>query len=280
MILEISLFMAIVIVIIAFIAEYADSTLGMGYGTMLTPILLIIGFEPLQVVPAILVSELITGLLAGFTHHSMGNVDFRPKSTNIPHIVKRLREIGIKKGFEKGIPLALKTVMLLAACSIVGTVSAVLIAINLPATIVKGYVGILLVGLGIWILYSINKNHRFSWAKMGGLGALASFNKGISGGGYGPVVTSGQILTGVDTKNAIGITSLAEGLTCAVGVVMYLVTTPQVNFDLAPYLVTGAIISVPVSAHTVKKMKTQNLKKYIGVATILLGLFTLYKLVA
>src|SRR6056297_350792 len=57
--LEIGLF----IILIAFAAEYTDSTLGMGYGTSLTPILLLLGFSPLEVVPAVLLSELVTGLL-------------------------------------------------------------------------------------------------------------------------------------------------------------------------------------------------------------------------
>ena len=38
---------------LAFVCEFVDSTLGMGYGTSLTPILLLMGFEPLQVVPAV-----------------------------------------------------------------------------------------------------------------------------------------------------------------------------------------------------------------------------------
>ena len=39
---ELAIGMGITIVVIAFIAEYIDSTLGMGYGTTLTPLLLII----------------------------------------------------------------------------------------------------------------------------------------------------------------------------------------------------------------------------------------------
>ena len=39
------------------VAEYIDSTLGMGYGTSLTPILLLLGYSPAQVVPAVLFSE-------------------------------------------------------------------------------------------------------------------------------------------------------------------------------------------------------------------------------
>ena len=41
---------------------------------------------------------------------------------------------------------------------------------------------------------------------------IASFNKGTSGGGYGSVVTGGQLPAGVDGENAVGITSIAEGL--------------------------------------------------------------------
>ena len=38
---------------VAFISEYLDSGLGMGYGTALAPILILMGFNPLQVVPAV-----------------------------------------------------------------------------------------------------------------------------------------------------------------------------------------------------------------------------------
>ena len=84
---QLSLSLGIVIIIIAFLAEYMDSTLGMGYGTTLTPVLIIMGYQPMEIVPAILLSELITGLLAGFTHHMVGNVDFRPKTMNIKKII-------------------------------------------------------------------------------------------------------------------------------------------------------------------------------------------------
>ncbi len=55
----------------AFFCELVDSTLGMGYGTTLTPVLLLMGYQPMQVVPAILLSELITGGFAAFAHHRL-----------------------------------------------------------------------------------------------------------------------------------------------------------------------------------------------------------------
>ncbi|MBM3284749.1 MAG: sulfite exporter TauE/SafE family protein, partial [Candidatus Aminicenantes bacterium] len=69
--------LALVVIALAYVCEYIDSSLGMGYGTTLTPLLMIAGFKPLQIVPSILLSEFITGLLAGFFHHRHKNVNFK-----------------------------------------------------------------------------------------------------------------------------------------------------------------------------------------------------------
>ena len=55
------IYLFLFIILLSFIFETLDSTLGMGYGTTLTPILLLLGFDVLQIVPCILISELITG---------------------------------------------------------------------------------------------------------------------------------------------------------------------------------------------------------------------------
>lgn len=246
---------SLLLLLFAFICEYVDSSLGMGYGTTLTPLLLIMGYNPLQIVPAVLLSELITGLTAAYFHHRLKNSDFK---------------IGA---------IDLRIALLMAACSIVGTVAAVYIALNLPVFYVKLYIGLLVTGMGIIILVMLNRTFLFSWKKIMALGFLASFNKGISGGGYGPLVTNGQILSGVRMKNAIGITSLAEGLTCLSGVLVYfLFTDHTIEWDLAPSLVLGAIMSVPFAAYTVKRIRGDRLKLIVGIATLILGCFTLGKL--
>jgi uncharacterized protein len=91
--------------LLAFVCEYVDSTLGMGYGTILTPLLLLLGFRTTQTVPSVLLSEFVTGILAGFMHHRVGNVRF----------VRGSR--------------ALNVAIVLAACSIVGTLAAVYVMI-------------------------------------------------------------------------------------------------------------------------------------------------------
>jgi uncharacterized membrane protein YfcA len=244
------------IVILAFICEYIDSSLGMGYGTTLTPLLLMMGYNPLQIVPCVLLSELVTGLSAAFFHHRFKNSNFKFGAIDF------------------------KIAMVMATCSIFGTLAAVFIALRLSKFYIKLYIGVLVLAMGVLILATLKRTYQFSWKKISALGILAAFNKGISGGGYGPLVTSGQILSGVKSKNAIGVTSLAEGLTCFVGVITYLTfTNHTVDWSLSPSLIIGAALSVPLATYTVKKFKGGPLRMIVGITTLLLGLFTLGKLV-
>ena len=208
----------LLIVLLAFVCEYVDSSLGMGYGTALTPLLLIMGYKPLQIVPAVLLSELVTGLSAAFLHHKFKNTNFK---------------IGTAQ---------LKTALILAGCSIAGTLVAVFIALKLPVYYVKLYISLLVLSMGVFILVTLNRKFLFSWKKIVSIGLLASFNKGISGGGYGPLVTGGQVLSGVQIKSAIGITSLAEGLTCLVGVITYFIyTNHTIEWDFSPFIGTRVL---------------------------------------
>lgn len=238
---------------LAFVCEFIDSTLGMGYGTTLAPVLLLLGFEPLQVVPAILLSEFVSGITAASFHHSVKNVNFQPRSKDT------------------------RVALVLSSLAIIGTVVAVFLAIKLPSHILKIWIGSIVVFMGIFILVTFNYKPRFSWGKIGLLGTIASFNKGISGGGYGPLVMGGQILSGIGLKNAVAITSLSEGLTCFVAVVLYFFLEAQVDWVLAPWLMAGAVLSVPLSAYTLKRLREKWVKVAVAIIMIILGLLTLAK---
>jgi uncharacterized membrane protein YfcA len=253
--LELVSWTALGVMLIAFGCEFVDSTLGMGYGTTLTPLLILFGFSPLQIIPAVLLSELVTGISAAFAHHRARNVDLRPGTR------------------------AFKVAMVLAACSVVGTVAAVIVAVSVPKVILQTWIGLLVFAIGVVILIQVARRAlvRFAWGKVLAVGTIASFNKGMSGGGYGPLVCGGQLLSGIESKNAIAITSLAEGLTCVVGVTAYLLTKEIFPWRLALPLAVGALCSVPISALAVRKIKTKPLTITIGVVTVILGVFTLLK---
>ena len=95
------------------------------------------------------------------------------------------------------------------------------------------------------------------------------------------MVTGGQILSGVEGKSAVGITSLAEGLTCLVGVIAYvLISKNPVDWKLAPFIIIGAVLSVPLCAKSVKWISTKKLKLAIALLTIALGILTIVKTIA
>jgi uncharacterized membrane protein YfcA len=77
--MEITLTLFVVVALIALLFQYMSVSMGLGYGTALTPVLLIMGFAPLQVVPAVLLSQFVGGVIGGVAHHRVRNInlDFR-----------------------------------------------------------------------------------------------------------------------------------------------------------------------------------------------------------
>lgn len=246
--------MLIVIGIITFISEYLDSGLGMGYGTALSPILIILGYQPLQVVPAILVSQLITDIAACISHHKLCNCDLKINSQDF------------------------KIASVLGLISAAGVIVSVIIALKIPKWLLTSYIGILVLLMGLLILVTIKRPMRFSWRKIMGISFLAAFNKGISGGGYGPLVMGGQMLSGVCPKNAVGITAFAEAITCLIGFLSYIMLGKNIDWRLTGLLVLFATGAVPVAALTVRKIDSDRLKKYIGIFITILGILTLLKI--
>jgi len=234
--------------------EYLDSSLGMGYGTTLTPLLLLAGYEPLQIVPAVLLSELLTGLAAGAMHHHDGNIDLRQD------------------------PAARRTFGLLAVLSALGAMVAVMIAVKISAQWFTGLIAAIVLAMGLVTLATARRQIRYHRAGILTIGLIAAFNKGLSGGGYGPLVTSGQVVSGVPARQAVAITSMAEALTCAVGLTAYLIFKSGIDWSLTLPLVTGALLSVPLATATVRHLPETGIRRGVGMFTLILGGFLLVRL--
>jgi len=92
----------ILIVLGAFVCEFIDASMGMMYGTILSPILIIAGFEPVLVVPSILLSQALGGFTASIFHHRLKNVNLALKTINPKIIAKKLSKLGCIESFKKG----------------------------------------------------------------------------------------------------------------------------------------------------------------------------------
>jgi uncharacterized membrane protein YfcA len=235
--------------LLAFSCEFVDSSLGMGYGTTLTPILLMTGYDLKVIVPVVLLSEFLTGLTAGGVHHALGNCRFRLRS----------RDSGVA--------------FVLAAAGIFGALGAVQFLIRVPRATARLYFAIMITAMGVLILLRRKANYRFSWPKIGALGLISSFNKGMSGGGYGPLVVSGQLLSGCEAKAAVACTSLSESFVCLVALIGYAAAGVFPNPVLAFPIVLGAMLSSPCACAMTRFLDTKvDLRRVIGVIVLILGL--------
>jgi hypothetical protein len=223
----------------------------MGYGTILSPVLLIIGFNPLLIIPSILISQAFGGFFATLFHQKLKNIDFKSEKHDT-----RIALIVIVSG-------------------IIASILAVFLTIQIDKIFIKSYIAILVLILGIVLLS--NKKFIFSWKKIVGISILSAFNKSLSGGGFGPLVTSGQIISGKNAKKAIGITVFTEAPICICGFITYLLLNGLIE-PLFPTLLTiGAVAATPLGALLTKKLKENTGRKLVGIICLFLGIFTIIR---
>ena len=246
----------ITIFLVCFACELIDSGLGMGYGTILTPVLLALGWRPDQIVPTVLLSELLSGFAAAFFHHEIRNVELGWKGAD------------------------LRPALLLAGGSVAGVSVGVMIALSLPKDVLTMTIGSIVLLSGIIVLATHRRVIAYRQWKMVTVAAGALFNKAGSGGGYGPLVTSGQILSGVRGKAAVGITSFAEAFTCLLAVVLFLWKGGFIEMALFVPMAAGALVSVPLSVGAIGRMHENLVRGLVGVVTIAMGAFTIWRAIA
>ena len=237
------------LIIAALVMETIDSGLGMMYGTLLSPILILVGYDPKLVVPSILFSQAIGGFAATYHHHKYNNAKFNWSSRD------------------------LKVGLFIFMIGIISVIIGAYIGIKLPKEYLQWYIGALCVIMGLLVL--LRKKFNFSWKKIGFIGALSAFNKSISGGGYGPIVASGNIASGLESKKAIGITDFAEAPICMASFVAWVALKGWVlpPSDLLIPLSVGAYIGGLIGPIALSKGKSNLLiAKIVAILAIISGI--------
>jgi uncharacterized membrane protein YfcA len=140
------------------------------------------------------------------------------------------------------------------------------------------YVGLLVTAAGLFILINRKLRASFSWRKIVALGLFGSFNKGISGSGFGPVVTTGILLLGIDEKAAVSIQTFSESFVSLVGFLTFALLGIPIDWSLTLSLSTGVVLSSPLAAFIVRKTESGKLRLAIAFVTIVLGISTILRL--
>jgi len=236
-----------------FLSKVVNVILGMGFGIGMTFTFLMLGYNPTQVVTGILVAQTLGQLLAAFFHHKYQNVDYRLEGR------------------------AIRITLVLILFSLTGAVLGPLVEVNVPALYLKLFTAGVIIALGVFMLLKRNSVSPFSWTKLMVTGLFAGFIKGLTGCGYGPLLTSGQLLVGVDGKSAVGISMLAGPAVFSLSILTYACTAATIDGYLILYMMSAIAVATPIGAFLLHRIQLQSVKRIIGFATIIMGLLLIGK---
>lgn len=234
-----------IIFFMSFLCGLVDNATGMGYATILVPFLILSGFAPIEVILAVLVVQIVTNFSGGFVKY-------------LSDSKRQISEI-------------LRAVLPLALCTTLPVFLGAFLCVNLGEQVIKCYIGILVVCAGIWVVCVSKKTNKLTWKWSVILDMLGGFNKGISGVGFGPIVSGSKILFDVSEGRIIATTYFTRGWVCCAGAVVLLPLGVMFNLKIFLPLITGALASVFVSFMFIKKTNLLGLKFYIGCVAFLLG---------
>jgi uncharacterized protein len=240
-------------VLVGFIAQMVDGSIGMAYGVTSTSVMLSFGVPPATASACVHAAETFTTGASGLAHWKLGNVDKR--------LIWRLAIPG----------------------AIGGAIGAYVLT-NIPGEIVKPYISAYLLLIGIFIIYkAVHRKHSFVDEppnNVAPLGLIGGFVDAIGGGGWGPIVTSTLLGQGAQPRYTIGSVNMAEFFVTLTISATFIAT---IGLDLWPTilgLIIGGIIAAPFAALAAKHFPPKILMILVGVVVMLLSARTIYLAIA
>ncbi|WP_026559136.1 sulfite exporter TauE/SafE family protein [Bacillus sp. J37] len=241
---------------IGLLAQLIDGALGMAYGVTSTTLLLTFGIAPAVASASVHLAEVVTTAASGASHIKFGNVD--------KQAVFRL--------------------------IIPGSIGAFLGATflsNLPGDLVKPYISLFLLLLGIYVLTRFLFKFRTSEEKRGieltrkqsiPLGLIAGFADATGGGGWGPIATPVLLSRkGMSARKVVGTVDTSEFAIAVSATIGFLISLgwEEVNWLWVGALMIGGIIAAPIAAWLVQKVPAQLMGVLVGGFIILVNARTI-----
>ena len=232
----------IVLGLVGLLAQLIDGSLGMAYGVTSSTLLLAAGVAPAAASAAVHFSEIGTSLVSGFSHHKLGNVDWR-------------------------------TVGILVVPGFVGAFAGATYLSSLPGDVAKPWVAALLLALGVYVIWRFLAldgrrpvfKARPSAFFLAPMGVVAGTMDAIGGGGWGPVGTTSLLSSGrLEPRKVVGSIDTSEFVVAVGGSLGFLVAlgSQGIMWEYALALLAGGVVAAPIAAWLVKHMPA----RVLGVA--------------
>lgn len=231
---------------VGFLAQAVDGSLGMAYGLTSNTVLLAFGVPPAAASASVHAAEVFTTAASGGSHAYHRNVTW---SLWLP----------------------------LTVAGMIGGVIGAYVLTGIDGDVIKPFILVYLAVMGVWILTRSMKQrspraiHRLWGAP---LGLVGGFMDAIGGGGWGPTATTALVGAGKDPRRAIGTVNTAEFfVTVAISAtfVWALLTGhweqpgELENYGLAVGgLIAGGLIAAPFAGWITKTVPLPVLSRLVG----------------
>ncbi len=229
--------------LIGFVAQLVDGSLGMGYGVTSATMLAAIGFAPAVASATIHVAKIGTGIMSGTAHWRFGNVHWR-------------------------------AVFMLAIPGTIGAFAGALAISYIAADVAAPWVSVILAVLGLVVLLrtvfgrqAAIRFHDPTTRVLGPLGLIGGFIDSVGGGGWGPVTTSTLMASNRMSPNqVIGTVSMSEFIVAIGATLGFLAALggEAIEWGATALLLIGGLFAAPIAAWLVSRLDHKVLGGLVG----------------
>ena len=236
-----------------FLAQMADGSLGMGYGTISTTFLLANGVNPAIVSSRVHSARVFSSGVSGYSHHRFGNINKKLfKALVVPGVI----------GAILGATLAFYAQKYSTW-------------VRIPVSVYTVYLGFFILRKAFKKQNAANKVKRAGW-----LASVGGFTDAFAGGGWGSLVTSTLISKRKSPRYVVGSVCLAEFFVVLASSITFFIFLKSIPFLDIAGLIIGGLLAAPIAARLVGKLPLKTMFILVGVLVILTSFFTLWRVLA
>lgn len=239
-----------IFMIVGFMAQMIDGSLGMAYGVSSTTVLTSLGVPQKFASASVHAAEVVTTGISGCAHWRLGNVHF--------DLARRLVIPGV-----------------------LGGVTGAYLLSNLEGDAIKPFVAVYLAVMGLTIIYRAFRSRSSrkvrSWVMPLALGG--GFMDAVGGGGWGPIVTSTLIARGNAPRFTVGTVNLTEFFVTLAQSITFVLALGSGEFQKYGTIILGLLIggalAAPLAALVAKKLPYRPFMLLVGTVIVVLNVRTL-----
>lgn len=236
-------------ILVGFIGQLIDGSLGMAYGVSCNTFLLALGFPPAVGSASVHAAEIVTTAVSGLAHFKFKNIR--------KDLFLRLLIPGV-----------------------IGGALGAYILTRFDGNAIKPYISIYLLAMGIVIIVKgLRKKQTPITVKrfIEPLGFAGGVCDAVGGGGWGPVVTTTLVAVGNQPRETIGSVNAAEFFVTVAESVVFIMTIGLSHWQVILGLLIGGVLAAPLAAYTTRRIPLRPLMILVGVLISATSLSTLLK---